>query len=82
MTLTLDLHPLFRNERDIDRAVREVIFKAAATKAERVEIIPGKGKGQLKARVLAMLGQAHLKRLYKRYEVDSANEGRIVVHFV
>jgi DNA-nicking Smr family endonuclease len=81
VTLTLDLHPLFRNERDIDRAVREVIFRAAATKAERVEIIPGKGKGNLKARVLAMLGQAHLKRLYKRYEVDSANEGRIVVHF-
>ncbi|MDH6625671.1 DNA-nicking Smr family endonuclease [Streptomyces sp. LBL] len=81
MTLTLDLHPLFRNERDIDRAVREIIFKAAATKADLVEIIPGKGAGKLKARVLAMLGQPHLKKLYERYEVDPSNEGRVFVHF-
>jgi hypothetical protein len=81
MTLTLDLHPLFRNERDIDRAVREIVFRAAATKADRVEIIPGRGSGKLKSRVLAMLGQPHLKKLYARYEVDPANEGRIVVYF-
>ncbi|MFJ9907458.1 Smr/MutS family protein [Streptomyces sp. NPDC101152] len=81
MTLTLDLHPLFRNERDIDRAVRQIIFKAAATKADLVEIIPGKGRGQLRARVLAMLGQPQLKKLYVRYEVDPSNEGRILVRF-
>jgi dsDNA-specific endonuclease/ATPase MutS2 len=81
VTLTLDLHPLFRNERDIDRAVREVIFKAVATKAERVEIIMGKGTGKLRTRVLAMLGQPHLKKLYVRFEADPANQGRIMVHF-
>ncbi|MEU2779360.1 Smr/MutS family protein [Streptomyces sp. NPDC007162] len=81
MTLTLDLHPLFRNERDIDRAVRQIIFRAAATEADLVEIIPGKGRGQLKARVLAMLGQPQLKKLYVRYEVDPSNEGRIPVRF-
>ncbi|AEW92797.1 MULTISPECIES: Smr/MutS family protein [Streptomycetaceae] len=81
MTLTLDLHPLYRSDRDVDRAVREVIFKAAATKADRVEIIPGKGTGKLKARVLAMLRQPHLKKLYTRFEADPSNEGRIVVHF-
>ncbi|MGW2639035.1 Smr/MutS family protein [Streptomyces sp. NPDC001348] len=81
MTLTLDLHPLFRNERDIDRAVRAILFKAAATKADRVEIIPGKGSGKLKARVLATLRQPHLKKLYVGFEVDPSNEGRIVVRF-
>ena len=81
MTLTLDLHPLFRSDRDVDRAVREIIFKAAATRADRVEIIPGKGSGKLRARVLAMLGQPHLKKLYTRFEADPANQGRIVVHF-
>ncbi|MGW1564356.1 Smr/MutS family protein [Streptomyces sp. NPDC002144] len=81
MTLTLDLHPLFRNERDIDRAVRAILFKAAATKTDRVEIIPGKGSGKLKARVLATLGQPHLKKLYVGFEVDPSNNGRIIVRF-
>jgi hypothetical protein len=81
VTLTLDLRPLFRSDRDIDNAVRQIIFKAAATKAERVEIIPGKGSGKLRARVLATLGQPHLKKLYRRYEVDPGNGGRVVVHF-
>jgi DNA-nicking Smr family endonuclease len=81
MTLTLDLHPLFRNERDIDRAVREIIFRAAATKADRVEIISGKGSGKLRSRVLATLGQPHLKKLYRRYEADPSNQGRILVYF-
>jgi DNA-nicking Smr family endonuclease len=81
MTLTLDLHPLFRSERDIDRAVRQIIFRAAATKADLVEIISGKGRGQLKARVLAILGQPQLKKLYVRYEVDPSNEGRILIRF-
>jgi hypothetical protein len=31
MTLTLDLHPIFRNEREVDRAVRAIIFKAVQT---------------------------------------------------
>ncbi|MEW1861960.1 Smr/MutS family protein [Streptomyces sp. NBC_00669] len=81
MTLTLDLHPLFRSDRDIDRAVREIIFRAAATKADRVEIIAGKGSGKLRSRVLATLRQPHLKRLYRSFETDPSNQGRIVVHF-
>lgn len=80
MTLTLDLHPVFRSDRDIDRAVREVLFKAAATKTQRVEIIVGKGSGTLKRRVLATLGQRHLKSLYRRFEVDPSNQGRIIIH--
>lgn len=43
--LTLDLHPIFRSDRDIERALREVIFKAASTREPVVEIIPGKGSG-------------------------------------
>jgi hypothetical protein len=45
-----------------------------------VQIIPGKGKGQLKARVLAVLAQKHLRKLYARVETDPANAGRILVH--
>ena len=81
MKLTLDLHPIFRSDRDIDRALRDVIFQAARTKADTVEIIPGKGSGQLKKRVLAFLAQKHIRRLYYRVETDSANDGRVFVYF-
>jgi dsDNA-specific endonuclease/ATPase MutS2 len=81
MTLTLDLHPIFRNEREIDRRVREIIFRAKREGADVVEIIAGKGAGKLRHRVLAMLGQPHLKKLYRRFEVDPDNDGRIFVHF-
>lgn len=79
--LTLDLHPIFRNNRDIDLALREVIFRAARTGVDTVEIIPGKGTGQLKRRVLAFLAQKHIKKLYVRVETDQSNTGRVLVHF-
>ena len=81
MTLTLDLHSVFRNERDIDRKVREIIFRAAGERADLVEIIPGKGSGKLRTRVLAMLRQPHLRKLYRTVEVAPGNDGKILVHF-
>jgi DNA-nicking Smr family endonuclease len=79
--LTLDLHGVFRSDRDIDRAVRAVIFRAVQEKVDLVEIIPGKGSGKLKSRVLAMLRQPHLRRFYRNVEADPSNEGRVLVHF-
>src|SRR5260221_13697149 len=63
MKIVLDLHPIFRNNRDIDLALREVIFKAARTGATVVEIIPGKGSGRLQRRGLSFLGQKHITKL-------------------
>jgi dsDNA-specific endonuclease/ATPase MutS2 len=81
MTLTLDVHPIFRSDRDVDRAVRAVIFQAARTNAEMVVIIPGKGSGKLRARVVALLRQAQLRRLYRAIEPDPDNTGRVLVRF-
>jgi dsDNA-specific endonuclease/ATPase MutS2 len=78
--LTLDLHPVFRSDRAIDTALRQTLFKAAATGVDTVQIIPGKGTGQLKKRVLAVLAQKHLRKLYARVETDPTNAGRILVH--
>lgn len=78
--LTLDLHPIFRNDRDIDLALRQALFKAAATGVDVVEVIPGKGTGRLRNRVLAVLSQKHIRKLYARVETDPANTGRILVH--
>ncbi|MFN3978852.1 MAG: Smr/MutS family protein, partial [Caldilinea sp.] len=46
-----------------------------------VEIIPGKGSGQLKKRVLRFLNQSNIRALYHRVEKDDKNFGRIFVHF-
>ncbi|MFG2630771.1 Smr/MutS family protein [Streptomyces sp. NPDC048473] len=78
---SLDLHPIFRNNKDIELALREFIFKAAATGVPVAEVIPGKGSGQLKKRVLAFLAQKHIKKLYTRLEADPTNAGRILVYF-
>jgi hypothetical protein len=81
MKLTLDLHEIYNRGQDIDRALRDVIDEAVRKKAPVVEIIPGKGSGQLKKHVLRFLEQKDIKALYHRVEKDSKNFGRIFVHF-
>jgi len=58
-----------------------VIAEAVAKRIALVEIIPGKGSGQLKKRVLKFLDQPDIKALYHRIDKDSKNFGRIFVHF-
>ena len=79
--LTLDLHDIYNRGADIDRALRAVMDEAVAKKAPLVEIIPGKGSGALKKRVLRFLDQPEIKAQYHRVEKDSKNFGRVFVHF-
>ncbi|MEO7125923.1 MAG: Smr/MutS family protein [Nakamurella sp.] len=81
MKLTLDLHDIYNHGDDIDRALQGVIDEAIAKRAPLVEIIPGKGSGQLKKRVLRFLDRKDIKQLYHRVEKDSRNFGRVFVHF-
>src|SRR5271154_1951338 len=81
MKLKLDLHDVYNRGQDIDRALRAIIDEAVAKKAPLVEIIPGKGSGQLKKRVLRFLEQKEIKAKYHRVEKDSKNFGRVFVHF-
>ncbi len=81
MKLKLDLHDVYNRGGEIDRALREVIDEAVRTRAPMVEIIPGKGSGQLKKHVLRFLEQKEIKQLYHRVEKDSKNFGRLFVHF-
>jgi len=81
MKLKLDLHDVYNRGGEIDRALRGIIDEAVRTKAPLVEIIPGKGSGQLKKHVLRFLEQKEIKALYHRVEKDSKNFGRIFVHF-
>ena len=81
MKLKLDLHDIFNRGADIDRALNAIIAEAVAKKAQLVEIIPGKGSGALKKRVLRFLDQKEIKAQYHRVEKDSKNFGRLFVHF-
>jgi DNA-nicking Smr family endonuclease len=79
--LKLDLHDIYNRGGEIDRALRAIIDEAVAKRAPLVEIIPGKGSGQLKKRVLRFLDRKDIKGSYHRVEKDSDNSGRIFVHF-
>lgn len=81
MKLKLDLHDIYNKGVDIDRALHDIIEEAVAKKAPLVEIIPGKGSGALKKRVLRFLEQPEIKAQYHRVEKDSKNFGRVFVHF-
>ncbi|HZY75271.1 MAG TPA: Smr/MutS family protein [Jatrophihabitantaceae bacterium] len=81
MKLKLDLHDIYNRGEEIDRALRAIIDEAVAKRAPLVEIIPGKGSGQLKKRVLRFLDQKEIRALYHRVEKDRDNFGRIFVHF-
>ncbi|MDX1992438.1 MAG: Smr/MutS family protein [bacterium] len=79
--LKLDLHDIYNKGREIDTELNRIIQEAVERKIELVEIIPGKGSGQLKKKVLRFLNQSHIKALYHRIEKDDKNFGRIFVHF-
>ena len=79
--LKLDLHDVYNRSDRIDEALRSVMAEAVRIRATEVEIIPGKGSGQLKKRVLRYLAQPDVRDLYHRVEKDADNHGRIFVHF-
>ena len=59
--LKLDLHDIFNKGSDIERELNRVITEAIDKKISLVEIIPGKGSGQLKKHVLRFLQQKEIK---------------------
>lgn len=79
--LKLDLHDIYNKGDKIEAELNRIIEEAVDRRIALVEIIPGKGSGQLKKRVLRFLNQPEIRKLYHRVEKDSKNYGRIFVHF-
>jgi dsDNA-specific endonuclease/ATPase MutS2 len=79
--LVLDLHDIFNKGTSIDAELNRVMREAIDKKIGIVEIIPGKGSGQLKKRVLRFLAKPDIRSLYHRLEKDDKNFGRVFVHF-
>ena len=79
--LVLDLHDIFNKGKQIDSELNRIIDEAIEKKIKVVEIIPGKGSGQLKKKVLRFLDQKHIRKKYHRLDKDSKNFGRLFVYF-
>ncbi len=79
--LKLDLHEICKKGNLIEKELKRVIDEASQKRVALVEIIPGKGSGQLKKTVLRFLDRPDIKQQYHRIKKDSKNFGRIFVHF-
>jgi DNA-nicking Smr family endonuclease len=79
--IKLDLHDIFNNSKALDKALEETFEEAIENRIREVEIIPGKGSGQLRKRVERFLQQPHIKSKYHRIENDAKNHGRLFVYF-
>jgi len=79
--LVLDLHDIFNKSNAIESELKRVMAEAVSKRITPLEIIPGKGSGQLKKRVLRFLMEPENRKLYHRIEKDDKNFGRIFVHF-
>ena len=79
--LKLDLHNIFNKGKEIDKALNDIIQQAKNKKIDIVEIIPGKGTGQLKKKVIRFLNEPKIKENYSRYKTDNINFGKIYVYF-
>ena len=80
MKLKVDLHDIYSNNNELEKAIRTAMQTAVDKKIKLVEIIPGKGSGQLKKHVLRFV-EKNYKGIYHRIEKDSKNWGRLFIHF-
>jgi len=79
--LVLDLHDIYNKGVLIDKALNEIVNEAIDKRITEVVIIPGKGSGQLKKKVLRFLDKPEIKKLYHRIDKDSKNFGKIYIYF-
>lgn len=77
----LDLHDIFNKGKEIDQALDEAMEFCVDRRIPLLEIIPGKGSGQLRKKVIRYLQQPAVKKLYHRIDKDSGNFGRLFVRF-
>ena len=79
--IKVDLHDIYNNSKAIDNALQNAFNEAIEKRIREVEIIPGKGSGQLRKKVERFLQQPNIKPLYHRIENDRKNFGRLFVYF-
>ncbi len=79
--IKVDLHGIHNKNEAIEKALKDGVEEALSTRTKVLEIIPGKGTGQLKKRVLKFLERKDIRDKYHRIDKDRDNSGRIFVRF-
>jgi DNA-nicking Smr family endonuclease len=78
--LKLDLHDIFNKGSSIEKALNNILQEALDKHISLIEIIPGKGSGQLKKHVIRFFQQPEIRKSIRRIEKDSKNFGRVFIH--
>ena len=81
MKLKLDLHPIFNRSDKIEKALEIILQEAIEIKSPMIEIVTGKGSGQLKKRVLKFFERRKHNMPEHRIQKDRDNYGRIFIRF-
>jgi len=79
--IRIDLHEVFNDSAGIDRALRDAFAHAQRTRAKCLQIVHGKGGGQLKKRVDRFLQSPEVRAVTRNVEHDSHNWGRLFIYF-
>lgn len=79
-SLKLDLHPIYNKSDLIEKALGDILQKGLDLNIKEIEIITGKGSGQLKKKVLKFMEKTKFKSSIKRIDKDSKNFGRIFIY--
>ncbi len=79
--IKIDLHDIYNNSKVIDKVLLHAFEEAMEKKIKKIEIITGKGSGQLRKKAERFLQLPHIKNKYHRIENDSKNFGRLFVYF-
>jgi DNA-nicking Smr family endonuclease len=79
--IKIDLHEVARDSQAIDRTLHEAFEEAERLRAKCLQIVHGKGTGQLKRRVDRFLKEPQVKAVTRNIDHDSKNWGRLFVYF-
>ena len=79
--IRIDLHDVFNSSDGIDRALDDAFRQAERCRAKSLQIIHGKGSGQLKKRVARFLQESRVRAVTRNVDNDSKNWGRVFLYF-
>jgi DNA-nicking Smr family endonuclease len=79
--IRIDLHDVFNRSEEIDRALEDAFRRAERHRAKSLQIIHGKGSGQLKKRVARFLQDPRVRAVTRNVDNDSKNWGRVFIYF-
>ena len=79
--IKLDLHDIFNRADKIEAALEGAFAEAKRIKCKSLQIIPGKGSGQLKKLVHRFTQRKDYKDCIRNIDNDSKNWGRLFVYF-